>query len=165
MNKEMRRRICALISSYVVLFGCYFSSCYKDNRVTYNSNYEYNSESPYAFYRNGKIYICNDKIIESIRDDSTNDIYVIDQRNGIDPNLKICNSYEINNPVEMNRILNVLLEYEREYPSNWNRSLTSMRREWLAHNICYYFDVEKYRTAEVDLNNKDENKYLTLIKK
>ena len=95
MNKEMRRRICALVSSYVVLFGCYFSSCHKDNRVTYNSNYEYNSESPYAFYRNGRIYICNDIIIESIRDDSTEDIYVIDQRNGLDPNLKICNSYEV----------------------------------------------------------------------
>ena len=33
------------------------------------------------------------------------------------------------------------------------------------HNLCYYFDVEKHRTSEVDLNNDDENKYLSLIKK
>ena len=36
MNKEMRRRICALISSYIVLIGCYLSSCHK-NDVAYKN--------------------------------------------------------------------------------------------------------------------------------
>ena len=67
MNKEMRRRICALISSYIVLIGCYLSSCHK-NDVAYNQNYEYKSEEPYAYFRDGKVYICNSRTIERIRE-------------------------------------------------------------------------------------------------
>ena len=165
MNKEVRRRICALISTYVVIMGCYVSSCHKDNKIRYNHNYEYRTNAPFAYYKGGNIYICNYAIINKIRDDSTEDIYIIDDRNKEDPNFRICNSYEIIEPSEMNKILNVLLEYEKKYPSDWRRSVASMRREWIAHNICYYFDVEKNRTSEVDLNNEDENKYLALIKK
>ena len=165
MNKEMRKKLFALISSYAILLGCIISSCHEDNTVTYNNEYEYSSEDPYAFYRNGKIYICSEDVIKRIRNDKTSDIYIIDGRNDNDPDFRICNSYEIIDPIEIGRIIEVLENYEMEYPSNWDRSKVSMRREWLAHNICYYFNVEKNRTSEVDLNNSDENKYLALIKK
>lgn len=165
MNKELRRKLCALISSYVVLIGCYVSSCHKDNSVVYNEKYIYQSSDAYAYFNDGKIYICNSIIIDKIRDDSSNDIYIIDDRFKYDPNFRICNSYEITNLNDMNKILEVLLEYEKDYPSDWDRTIKSMRREWLMHNLCYYFDVEKHRTSEVDLNNDDENKYLSLIKK
>ncbi len=164
MNKGMRRRICALISSYIVLIGCYLSSCHK-NDVAYNTNYEYRSEEPYAYFRDGKVYICNSRTIERIRDDSTNDIYIIDERTAKDPNIRICNSYEEIDPFAMIKILRILLNYESKYPSEWNRSLISMLLEWMGHNIGYYFDVETHRTAEVDLNNKDEYKYSLLNKK
>ncbi len=163
MSKDFRRRLCALISAYILLIGCYLSSCNK-KEVTYNPHYKYQSEDEYAYYNGGKIYICNEDTIDRIRDDETRDIYVIDQRFSRDPNMRICNSYEIVDIRDMNRILNVLLKYEEEYPSPWNRDFITMRREWIMHNFCYYFEVEQYRTAEVDLNNGDENKYLVLKK-
>ena len=165
MNKEMRRKIIAVISSYIVVLSCYVSSCHKDNRVIINSSYEYKSESPFAYYKGGNIYICNNDTIIKIRNDKTNDIYIMDQRYGIDPNMKICNSYEIINPIEMNRIINVLFEYDKQYPSAWNRTRISMLLEWLGHDASYYCGFETNRTSEVDLNNNDENKYLTLNKK
>ena len=78
MSKDFRRRLCALISAYILLIGCYLSSCNK-KEVTYNPHYKYQSEDEYAYYNGGKIYICNEDTIDRIRDDETRDIYVIDQ--------------------------------------------------------------------------------------
>ena len=134
--------------------------------ISYNNVERYVKENDYTkiYFKGGKVYICDEETIDSIRDDSTRDIYVVDGRNAKDPNMRICNSYEVLNPFDMRRLLNILLEYEKEYPSEWNRTLISMIREWLAHNACYYSDVETHRTAEVDLNNADENQYLVLKK-
>ncbi len=164
MTKDFRRRLYALISSYIILIGCYLSSWHK-NEVSYNTSYEYQSEDPYAYFRNGKIYICDQETIDRIRDDSTHDLYVIDQRDNRDPNMRICNSYEVINPVDMYKLLKILLRYESEHPSRWNRSLITMILEWLAHDASYYCGVETTRTAEVDLNNEDESTYSLLYKK
>ena len=163
MNKELRRRICAVISSYIVLIGCYVSSWHR-NEVTYNNSYQYQSEDPYAYFRNGKIYICSAEVIDRIRDDNTQDIYIIDQRDNKDPNMRICNSYEIVDPIDIYKIINILLRYEREYPSEWNRTIISMILEWLGHDASYYCGFETHRTAEVDLNNADEKQYRLTIK-
>lgn len=164
MAKDLKRRIYALISSYIILIGCYLSSCHK-NEVVYNPSYEYQSEDPYAYFRNGKVYICSEEIIDRIRDDSTHDIYIVDGRNGRDPNMRVCNSYEVLDPVAMTKLLKMLLQYESEHPSEWNRSLISMLLEWMAHNAGYYSNIEQHRTSEVDLNNADEIKYTLLYKK
>ena len=164
MDKNLRRRICALISAYIVLFGCYLSSCRK-NEVKYNPTYEYQSEDPYAYFRNGKVYICDSETIDRIRDDSTRDIYIVDGRDARDPNMRICNSYEVVDPIAMIKLLRMLLDYESKYPSEWNRSMISMILEWMAHDAGYYSDIEPHRTAEVDLNNADEETYSLFYKK
>ena len=164
MTKDFKRRIYALISSYIILIGCYLSSWHK-NEVAYNPNYEYQSEDPYAYFRNGKVYICDQETIDRIRDDSTHDLYIIDQRDNRDPNIRICNSYEVIDPVAMTKLLKMLLRYEAEHPSKWNRSLISMLLEWIGHDFGYYSNVETNRTAEVDLNNEDESTYSLLYKK
>ena len=45
------------------------------------------------------------------------------------------------------------------YPSEWDRSLESMRLEWFCHNASYYMNYKIDSSYEVDLNNKDEDKY------
>ncbi len=164
MNQDKRRRIYALISAYIMLIGCYFSS-WKKQDVVYNESYQYQSSDPYAYFGNGKVYICDEYTIGQIRDDSTNDFYIVDSRSNRDPDIKICNSYEVLDPIKMYKLLNILLRYESEYPSEWNRSLISMILEWMGHNFGYYSNIEQHRTSEVDLNNADENKYSLLNKK
>ena len=58
-----------------------------------------------------------------------------------------------------NEILEILQEYERQFPSDWDRTTESMRLEWLMHNLSYRFDYQPGRTESVDLNNNDEGKY------
>ena len=166
MKNNLRRRICALISSYLVFTVCYFSSWNNSNhRVIYNNNYVYGSTDPYAFYKGESIYICDEDTIDEIKDNNFDSMYIVDQRDYRDPNIKICNSKDITRLKDMVRILRMLLRYEKEYPSEWNRSLISMTIEWIAHNGGYYYGYERYRTGSVDLNNADEEVYLSLIKK
>lgn len=160
MNKNKKRLL--ILSSCLILLTT--SKMSKDNYVNdYLLNEEYTIDSmlPFAMYNNSKVYIGNEEYIKEIRNDSTKDIYIIDKRSEKDSNISIVNSYEIRNPIEMEKIINILLEYERKYPSNWNRTKKSMLNEWIAHNICYDFDYRRGSTEQVDLNNQDEEKYKT----
>ena len=38
-----------------------------------------------------------------------------------------------------------------------------MRVEWIMHNISYFFDYERHRTTDVDLDNNDEKVYNNTI--
>jgi hypothetical protein len=71
----------------------------------------------------------------------------------------IRNSYNINDKDIRNDILEVLCIYEEMYPSNWDRSIESMRFEWFCHNAAYYVNYKVDDAYEVDLNNNDESKY------
>ena len=83
----------------------------------------------------------------------------MDERDDDDPNFKIYNSCRITNKDERNEILEILCQYEKDYPSNWNRTIESLRLEWFAHNFFYFFDYQTHRTTDVDLNNGDEKIY------
>lgn len=114
---------------------------------------------PYTNYSKGYIYILdNVDQIDNINQ-KENDVYIIDQRNNKDPNIKIVNSYLINDKETMNEIIDILLEYEYIYPSNWNRNKNSLLNEWLVHNNLFYINYEVVRTKDVDFNNKDERRY------
>ena len=95
--------------------------------------------------------------------------YVIDRRNCKDPVYQIYNSFMINDRETMYKVLNALIEYEKEIPSDWDRTIDSMYIEWCIHNLCYYLDIFPERTKDVDLNNGDESFYnkkiLSLIMK
>ena len=71
----------------------------------------------------------------------------------------ICNSCNIKDKDIRNDILEVLCIYEEMYPSNWDRSIESMRFEWFCHNAAYYVNYKVDDAYEVDLNNNDESKY------
>ena len=71
----------------------------------------------------------------------------------------IHDSYKINDKDRRNDILEVLCLYENMYPSDWNRSLESMRLEWFMHNLGHDFNYKKDHSDHVDLNNEDEDDY------
>lgn len=131
----------------------------------YHPKYEIIDEydGAYAKYSLGKMYIGDFQFLSSLSNLSENDILVLDQRGRKDPNMKVFNSRLIFDKNIRNEVLEVLCEYERCHPSDWDRSIESMRVEWLMHNLSYFFNYERNRTADVDLNNADEKYYDNII--
>ncbi|MDE5888487.1 MAG: hypothetical protein K2H20_00535, partial [Bacilli bacterium] len=72
------------------------------------------------------------------------------------PDMCIYNSYKIKESSIIMEVLLILEEYEKENPSNWNRTLDSMYNEWIVHNICYGLNYRIRSTEHVDLDNEDE---------
>ena len=117
----------------------------------------------YINYSNGRIFIGDKEYLDSIEEKLDTDIFVLDLRNESDPNFKIFDSYLINDADVINEVLEALCEYERLHPSKWNRTIESMRMEWIIHNISYYYNYKRNRTTDVDLNNNDEELYDNII--
>ena len=137
----------------------------------YNYDYKYvpkyeiieDKKNPFftAKYRYGSVYIIKDlREIDSIDE---NDIIILDQRNKSNPNMKIISSHEITDKNIRNDIIEILLEYEKMYPSKWDRTIESMRLEWFVHNLFYDINYKRDHTDNVDLDNDDENKYQNKI--
>ena len=91
---------------------------------------------------------------------SSNSVKVVDSRKQADPNIKIIESFRVNERTEMIEISSMLLAYNDENPSipSWNRTLNSMVIEWDIHNKVYDMGYARDSTADVDLNNNDEGK-------
>lgn len=129
-------------------------------------NYEIINDGAYfANYSNGKVYIGSKDYIKGLTNVDDDDILIIDGRNGNDPNMQILSSYRIVDVNSYNEILGIIEEYEKEYPSSWKRSISSMRIEWFVHNVLYYLNYKTERTKNVDFNNKDEKVYKKRIMK
>lgn len=118
----------------------------------------------FARYSRGKVYIGSKEFLESL-DVTENDILVEDLRDEEDPDMRIYNSCKIKDYAARNEIIQILLLYERMYPSDWERTAGSLRLEWLAHNIFHDLNYETHRTTDVDLNNKDEDVFNKVILK
>lgn len=87
------------------------------------------------------------------------DIIVIDDRVN-SKNIKIVNSYRINNSKIQKEVINEILEYNKKYPSkNWIRSSSSMLLEWKLHNLLYKFNLFRSHTVSVDFEFKEEVLY------
>ncbi len=148
-----------LLSTYLIIL---FTPKFKNNSTpnySINESHEYNSSIPFGTYSNGDVFIANEETIIRIINDENEDIYIIDDRRNSDSNIQIYNSYKIDNYKEMLEITRLLLEYEKLYPSNWDRTEDSMLNEWLVHNLCFKFGYKPINTQMVDLNNADEEKY------
>lgn len=116
-------------------------------------------EKAFARCACGDVYIGNATFLQSIPE-GENIILVEDQRRSRkDPNMRIYDSCSICSKEDRNAILEVLQEYERQDPTNWDRTIDSMRLEWLMHNLSYEFSYQTHRTGDVDLNNADEEYY------
>lgn len=149
MNKRKK-----LLLSLLIL------SIYLGYRHKYQKEYELLPDTNEAFakYDEGCIYIGDEEFLSGI-DTNEGDILVEDQRNEKNPNMVIYNSCNIHDKDDKNMVLEVLEEYEKENPSDWNRTIESMRLEWLMHNIGYNFNYKKDHTTDIDLDNEDEVKY------
>ena len=67
-----------------------------------------------------------------------------------DISLQICDSYSYSKH-DMVSSLNLIKE---RYPHSdiWQRSMSSLRAEWIVHNACYRLHILRSHTADVDLN-------------
>ena len=156
--KKKTKRIIVSITAALMMF------VYYNYDYTYVPQYEivgtnYSSKKPYAKYRYGDVYIVKSE--KQINKDSNNpyDVFVIDQRKNADPNIKIISSCEINDKDARNDILEILMQYEKDHPSKWDRTIESLRIEWFVHNILHFFNYKTDHTTDVDLNNNDEEKF------
>ena len=120
-------------------------------------------DKAYASYSKGKVYIGKAEFLESLTGLSDDDILVLDERDAPDPDFKIYNSCRVTSRDERNEILEILCQYERDFPSNWDRTIESLRLEWFAHNFSHFFDYQTHRTTDVDLNNADEEVYNNVL--
>lgn len=154
---KKKKSILILSTCLVLLFTPKIKA--NEEQISYYEEYTIEGIIPYATIGDSNIYIGNEKFIDSIRNDDTEDIYVVDGRDNKNPNMRICNSYEIRSINRMNKILEILLNYEREYPTDWDRTKDAMLREWITHNVLYDFSFQTNRTKEVDLDNNDEKVY------
>ena len=155
MTKQRKKILFTSILLFVISF-------YHED-YEYHADYEIISEEDdslaYAKYRDGLIYIGDREFLSCI-DCQKGDILIEDQRYSLlDPNMKIYSSYEIVDKESRNDIIEVIQEYEKKYPSTWNRTKDSMRLEWFLHNIFYDFGYQRNRTTNVDLDNEDEEVY------
>ena len=155
---KIRKKVIILLSTYFT-FLIMPKIKSNDNFINYNSEYDSTEILCFAEYNDKKIFIANADLIESIIDENDNNIYIIDERFTKDPNISICNSYRIKDNIKINDILKILEEYEKLYPSDWDRTFESMKSEWIIHNICYDLNINRTSTQNVDLNNNDQNTY------
>lgn len=156
------KKIFIILSTYIILLTSLKTRA-NENEIKFNEDYKSEKTVPFATYNNWEIYIGNKRYIERIRDDNTSNIYIIDDRSNKDPNMIICNSFKIKTEKEMIDILKIILEYENIYPSNWDRTLKTMKREWIIHNLCHLLNIQIESAENVDLNNLDEEKYNNCI--
>ena len=155
MEKKTKKKILCASAACLVLVGYL-------NKKTYHPNCEILCEENGAFasYSNGLVYIGDEEYLDGLQNISPNDVLIRDERNDKDdPNIAILNSYNITNKEIRNEILEIVCYYEIMNPSDWDRSIESMRLEWFCHNVGYYFNYKTDHTEEVDLNNADEKKY------
>lgn len=70
-------------------------------------------------------------------------------------NINIKDSYKVYNPISMEAILSVLKDdlEENHIESPFDkRSISSMVREWIAHNNAYKVGYKEKQTCNLDLN-------------
>ncbi len=167
MNNSKKDRIKKLIFLLTTYFTILLTVKAGTNNTGKNELYPYNTTPteticPYTTYGNRNIYIADEETIKRIIVES-NDIYIIDERDEKDPNMCICNSHLIKSTQEIEDIIDILLQYEKENPSDWERTRDSLINEWIMHNLGFDFGIKRLRTRNVDLNNADEENYDDLI--
>lgn len=154
-NKNLKKFL--LLYSITLLASIYYYNNYIETSENKN-------KKTYSNYSKGNVYIGSKDYLDNLEDISEYDILVEDERDGSNPSMKIRNSYLITDKNTRIEILNILKQYEKNHPSNWNRSIDTMNLEWEAHNSLYYLNYKRDHTTDVDLDNEDEEKYAKILK-
>ncbi len=87
-------------------------------------------------------------------------VAVYDDRHTGNPSFRIFESYKIVRHKKKLEVLNALIAYDKANPTDpqWKRTLPSLEREWVIHNIAYRFGLFREHTRDVDLDNREEGK-------
>ena len=96
---------------------------------------------------------------------SENNVTIIDERFNGDPNVEILNSYKINDVFKMLDIIDEIIEYEKNNPTDWDRNKYGMLVEWAIHNMAYNLGFFTESSASVDFSSFEENFYSLGLKK
>ncbi len=129
----------------------YEYSCFKKYRVR---------GRVHIMYESGKVYIYTG--ISRSEFESTpypegfnqhTDLMVLDQTASSNPNMY---AYQAQNTYDRchSSILKCLLQYDADFDTPWDRSLSSLLGEWTAHNIFAPFDKS---AQDVDFDNAEED--------
>lgn len=75
-------------------------------------------------------------------------------------NLNICvkDSYKIKYSDDIEKLLSIIFDsstFTEFKIAGYKRTLTSMRREWEAHNLLYKMGILRSRTGSTDLDNNE----------
>lgn len=156
-NKRQHRLIVLALLAGLTFFSTRERKYEPDYEIVAEDEFD----NPFARYSKGNIYIGSEEYINYIKPYvNEEDILIIDSSSiSDDPNFTIIDSYLIEDKDLINEILEVIIAYAELHPSHWNRSIESMRNEYMIHNIFYNLNYERERTSSVDLNNEDEEKY------
>ena len=119
------------------------------------------SIAPAGTYGNGSGYVyivADDQLNEIQKDKEPNVAIIVDKRNNTDPNMQIIESYKISNKKQQSEIIDIMIDYNTNNPSNpgWNRTKESLLKEWEIHNTVYALGFYRSHTADCDFNNADE---------
>ncbi len=146
---------------------CYYNSCGRWSHDNWENIGDYEKKpEPNAYTdktNSGKnIYIST----ESSYSVAYGDVQIIDKRdtNMTDgkhnPDIKIINSYLINNENVQKEIIRIIKEYNQSVPSfyKWERSEKSLLKEWEIHNTVCWTGFAFDNTAHVDFDVFDEGK-------
>ena len=162
-KNNYKKMLLVLFAYITFLFAPKDIKCDNKTPIIYNTEYQMGSDMPYATYNGKEIYITDEEHLQEIIDKNPDDICIIDGRNQSDPYLSVFDSYKIKKLKDIHAILNILLAYEQQFSSPWNRTFSSMELEWLVHNFCYYISYETERAERVDLNNSDQDNYKNVV--
>lgn len=150
-----KKRILLLAGASCIIIAAY------PYKHIYHPSYEIlgDDAKPFAKYSLGYVYIGDEEYLDSLKNLNDTDVLVLDERRSEKPNMSVYHSCNIKNKDIRNEILEIMCYYESIDPSDWNRTIESMRLEWFCHNMGYYLNYQTNRTEQVDLDNKDEEKY------
>ncbi|MEG1524767.1 MAG: hypothetical protein RRZ24_03440 [Clostridia bacterium] len=97
-----------------------------------------------------------------VDDISNNEAHIValDDRYEGNPSFQIRESYRVHNAQRKREILDALIAFDRETPTDppWQRTRDSLYREWKLHNLAYRLHIYRKSARHVDLDNRDEGK-------
>ena len=150
MSKKLKRRL-ALLTAFFITLSAHIAH---EPRL----EYEILDNCPaFASYSGGKVYIGKSR--SDCPELEEGDVFVLDCRDGNNPDMKICNSYKVCCPKQRHEIVEILCCYEEMFPSDWDRDYESMCLEWTLHNYSYTFGYDLKSSTDADLDNNEKDKY------
>ena len=128
----------------------------------YNPHYRVADGKPYyATYSNGRVFIGDPTYLESIKSEITpQDIIVVDNRKDpTDPNMEVKTEEPIYDKEIREEIIELIQIYSYYRPSDWKRTISSMRLEWFSYNITFFLKHNLDFDANIEFKNSNEQKY------